>query len=203
MSATETIVATLSPEKLKKSLEALLFAEVVLPDDELVPFKTYAILDGAAAPGLLDQLYAEGKRPEFVCLYRGELEPDIAEVAPYLVRLEPGTPFTDWLLMEGWGKSFGVYVRSVAAMDVLRRHFRRFLRVKDPQGKTLYFRFYDPRVLRNFLPTCNLEELETLFGPLSCYLCEGDSPDSLLELTKRNAQLMARKVSLLQTSFKP
>lgn len=203
MSTMEPIVAPLLSEKLRKALEDLLFAAVVLPSGDLVTLKTYAVIDGASAAGLLDQLYTEGKRPEFVCLYRGELEADIAEVAPYLVRLEPGTPFTDWLLMEGWGKNFGVFVRSVAGMDALRRHFRRFLRVQDPEGKTLYFRFYDPRVLKVFLPTCEVEELGALFGPLSCYLCEGDSSDILLELTKRDGQLMARKVSLLQPPIKP
>lgn len=203
MSTMEPIVAPLLSEKLRKTLEDLLFAEVVLPNGDLVPLKTYAVIDGASATGLLDQLYSEGKRPEFVCLYRGELEPDIAEVAPYLVRLEPSTPFTNWLLMEGWGKNFGVFVRSVADMDALRRHFRRFLRVQDPEGKTLYFRFYDPRVLKVFLPTCNAEELEALFGPLICYLCEGDAPDILLELTKREAQSMVRNISISQISFKP
>src|SRR6266581_9556016 len=47
----------------------------------------FAILDGAAAPGLLTSLYRY--QPDYICLYRGELQPDMEEVAPYMLRLEP------------------------------------------------------------------------------------------------------------------
>src|SRR5689334_3416011 len=92
-----TTTATPIPrEALKQTLRPHLFPEI----DGI---QTFAVLDGAWIPDLVDQLYGENK-PEFVCLYRGELEPDIAEVAPYLVRLERDAPFTDWLLTEGWGR---------------------------------------------------------------------------------------------------
>lgn len=55
---------------------------------------------------------------------------------------------------------------------MLRRHFRRFLRVTDEQGQPLMFRYYDPRVLRVYLPTCTAEELALVFGPVSAYLIE-------------------------------
>ena len=137
------------------------------------------MLDGASIPDLLDHLYGD-PRPEFICLYRGELEPDMAEVAPYLVRLQPDAPFTDWLLVEGWGKHWGIFALSAADLPVMRRHFRTFLMVKNPEGKQVYFRYYDPRVLRTFLPTCNAEETATVFGPLITYLCEADKPEALL-----------------------
>jgi len=40
----------------------------------------FAILDGASVPGLLQHLHRCD--PVRECLYRGELQPDIAEVAP-------------------------------------------------------------------------------------------------------------------------
>jgi hypothetical protein len=39
----------------------------------------------------------------------------------------------------------------------MARRRRRFLRVKDEDG--LVFRFYDPRVMRVYLPTCAAGEL--------------------------------------------
>ena len=54
----------------------------------------FTILDGASVPDLLANLAVF--EPEYICLRRGELESDLAEVAPYLVRLERGAPFTDW-----------------------------------------------------------------------------------------------------------
>ena len=44
-----------------------------------------------------------------MCLYRGELQPDMAEVAPYLVKLDRDAPFTDWVLDRGWGNHWGVF----------------------------------------------------------------------------------------------
>ena len=141
-------------------------------------WKLYAIVDGACVLGLLDKLY--DLVPPFECLYRGELEPDMAEVAPYLVRLQPGEPFTSWLLAHGWGRHWGMFVRSGLDLDGLRRHFRKFLIVHDTDGKPYYFRFYDPRVLRVYLPTCNQRELETFFGPVTAFLAENGSPKELL-----------------------
>ena len=37
----------------------------------------------------------------YVCT-GGDLEPDMAEVAAYLVLLEVDSPFTQWVLTEGW-----------------------------------------------------------------------------------------------------
>src|SRR5262245_523205 len=83
--------------------------------------EVYAILDGASVQDLLDRLYED--KPEYECLYRGELKPDLAEVAPYLVRLEYKTKFCDWVLQQGWGRHWGIFVVSYADLRVLRRHF--------------------------------------------------------------------------------
>lgn len=156
----------------------------------------YAILDGASVPDLLDKLYE--MEPEWVCLYRGELEPDLAEVAPYLVRLRHDDPFTMWVVNKGWGHHWGIFLRAPADIDSMRRHFRRFLIVHDPEGKPLYFRFYDPRVLRIYLPTCNSGELSEFFGPVSEYILEDESPGQALHfslqagtLRKENSPVMA------------
>ena len=138
----------------------------------------YAVLDGASVGELLPKLYE--LEPEYECLYRGELEPDMAEVAPYLVRLEPETEFADWVVGEGWGRHWGVFAVTDADLRAAQKHFRSFLTVYDPAGKPLLFRYYDPRVLRIYLPTCNAEELRAVFGPVSCYLLEGEDPATLL-----------------------
>jgi len=139
---------------------------------------TYAVLDGASIPDLLQALCDH--RPEHCCLYRGELEPDLAETAPYLVRLDADSRFTDWLLKEGWGNHWGIFAITGTDFRSMRRHFRTFLIVRDPDGKPLYFRYYDPRVLRVYLPTCNAEETTTVFGPIESYVLEGQDPAVLL-----------------------
>jgi hypothetical protein len=138
---------------------------------------TYAILDGASVLGLRLKLHTA--KEEWGCLYRGELAPDLAEVAPYLIKLRRASPLTDWILGEGWGNHWGIFAVSSVGLEALRRHFRGFLRVKDSTGKVLYFRYYDPRVLCLYLPTCKPSELKTLFGTVSRFVAESDESQAL------------------------
>jgi hypothetical protein len=145
-------------------LRKLLFAEEDL--------STYAVLDGASVPGLLEKIQSAPE--EWGCLYRGELEPDLAEVAPYLIKLRRESPLTDWILEEGWGRHWGIFAVTPVGLEALRRHLRHFLRVKAPDGRLLYFRYYDPRVLRAYLPTCNRAEIKFIYGPVNRFIAEED-----------------------------
>lgn len=147
----------------------------------------FAVLDGASVPGLLKQ-FAEHE-PEHVCLYRGELKPDMEQVAPYLVKLDAEVPFTEWVLDRGWGKHWGVFAESGADLASLRRHFRTILTVHDASGKPLLFRYYDPRVLRVYLPTCNAEELKAMFGPVETYMMEDESDAAMLRFRLKDGSL--------------
>lgn len=170
------------PEVLRKHL----FGE---PDTHV-----FALLDGASVEGLLDRLY--GDEPEFICLYRGRLAPDIAEVAPYLVELRAEQPFAQWVLENCWGNHWGIFVASHEGIRTLRQHFRRFTMVQDPDGKFLYFRFYDPRVLRVFLPTCEPAELAEFFGPVLFYAVEDEDGARLLRFRRAPAGLQTEELEL-------
>lgn len=139
----------------------------------------YAVLDGASNPALLDYLYADPS-PEFECLYRGELEPDIAECAPYLAHLEPGTPFTDWVTSKGWGEHWGIFAVADCDLRTLRHHFRKLNMIYDAENhRPLLFRYYDPRVLNIFLPTCDAQQIGEFFGPVRTFFAESEDGTSL------------------------
>jgi uncharacterized protein DUF4123 len=157
----------------------------------------YAILDGARNEGIYPTMVESGC--EYECLYRGELEPDLAEAAPYLLKLSKDHPFTYWLLGKGWGDSWGIFIQSDASLRDLRHHFRKFLMVYDPDVKPVYFRYYDPRVLRMYLPTCNANELQTLFGPVRSYLLEDDDAAVLLRYSNSPEGLQVQKMPLAAT----
>ncbi len=171
--------ALASPATRETMLMAQLFLDPAL--------NVYAILDGASIPELLNRLKEDG--PESACLYRGEMPADLAACAPYLVALKREDAFTRWLL-GGFGQHWGVFVQSAADLRTLRQHFRTFLLVHDADGKTLYFRYYDPRVLRRYLPTCNEGELATVFGPVLRYFAESDKADQLLGFAVRDGKLI-------------
>jgi hypothetical protein len=154
----------------------------------------FAVLDGASVPNLLPALYQH--QPEYVCLYRGDLTQDMAEAAPYLIQLDFDSELTKWIINQGWGKHWGIFAVSRASIRILRGHFRKFLMVYDPEGKPLYFRYYDPRVLRVYLPTCNAEELKTVFGPVQYFLFEDEDPNSALQFKSVSGVLQQDKMSL-------
>ena len=160
--------------------------------------RTFAILDGASAPDLVKNLYEH--EPEFCCLYRGELQPDLATVAPYLVRLEPGTPFAELVLADGWGAHWGSFFVSAANLRTLRNHFRAFHTVELPDRRTVLFRYYDPRVLRHFLPACNAAELAEFFGPVQSFVVEGEGPETGVKFALAGAALKATPFQLKKIS---
>jgi len=141
----------------------------------------YAVLDGASIPNLLALLSEHGVFN--VCLLPGELDPELAQAAPYLAQLDAQSPLAYLFLTRGLGNHWGILAVSSADFRTLRMHFRKLLSVWDPDGKPLFFRYYDPRVLRVYLPTCNGGELRTLFGPVTGYYAEAETANKLLRIT--------------------
>lgn len=128
--------------------------------------RAYAVLDGASEQGLA--LKIRLSRLHYECLYSGKLSPRLQAAAPYIMELTPDAQFTRELLTGGRGRHWGFFALAAErhTLQQLRRHFRTLLRVEDEWGRKLIFRFYDPRVLRRYLPTCTAEELEQVFGPV-------------------------------------
>lgn len=158
------------------------------------PDQVYALLDGARDPAILPWIRARAL--DHTCLFAGTLTPALAAAAPYLVHLYRGEPFTRELFEKAWGRSWGVFVAAPAAMEPLRRHFRTLLRVRDEGGRRLLFRYYDPRVLRVYLPTCREPELEAVFGPVRHFFAEDREPGTLLRFGRARPGLAAEAASL-------
>jgi hypothetical protein len=70
--------------------------------------------------------------------------------------------------------------------------------VYGPENKLIFFRYYDPRVLRVYLPTCNAEEIRSVFGPISAYIAEDEDPAVLSRLSSDDEKVRAEKVPLTQ-----
>jgi hypothetical protein len=138
----------------------------------------FAILDAARDPLVLARLLQ--CEEEYRSLYEGPKAGQLVDVAPYLVALPAQTPFLETLVRDGWGQSWGVYLTSDRPFHEVRKHLRRFLTVETEDGKKLLFRFYDPRVLRVYLPTCTHAEAREFFGPIKFYLMEAGDPECLL-----------------------
>ena len=151
--------------------------------------QVYCVLDGVMVPDLPDRLY-RGQVPNY-CLLTGDLPADVTHAAPYLVYLSPDSKFADWVLKESIGKHWGVFVQSPRSMLEMRRHFRALMQAYDERGNPMKFRFYDPRVLSKFLPTCNGGELRTLFGEVQAFYTENESGDALVRYKVDGGKLVS------------
>jgi hypothetical protein len=160
-------------------------------DDERV----FAILDGARDPRIHPAVTRSGLAHH--CLYSGTLEPVLARAAPYLVQLRREAPLARELVTR-WGDAWGIYLRSSAGLSALHRHFRRFLRVKDENGKNLIFRYYDPRVLRPYLPTCTEAELDYVFGPVQRFIHEADGGAAAVAHHREGGRLVTEDLSVVR-----
>lgn len=148
----------------------------------------FAIVDGARDERIFGAVDATYQPKE--CLYTGDLPWQMQMTAPYLVELARGERFTRLLLEKGWGHSWGSFLRTETGFKQLRRHLRQFLRVRSHDGKRLVFRYYDPRVLRVYLPTCRPAELETFFGPIDAFVTEGEDATGMLEFRREGGGLV-------------
>ncbi|HEY1815462.1 MAG TPA: DUF4123 domain-containing protein [Kofleriaceae bacterium] len=131
------------------------------------PHALYAVIDAARAPRAFSIARRLGES-----LFDGAEAQALQEVAPYVIALAPSHWLFHELIAEMWGNAWGVFATSRAPLSHVRAHLQRVMNVEPGR----MFRFYDPRVLRAFVPVCTRDELDDLFGPIERFIIESRSP---------------------------
>jgi hypothetical protein len=168
-----------APETREQRLEQFL-------RDDFQPL--YALLDAAREPSVYKVILEATEEHE--SLYAGARGAQLAHFAPYVARLPPDSAALNILVERGWGRSWGVYLKCDLALKELRGHLRRLLMARLHDGRTVAFRYYDPRVLRVYLPTCLPEEVDNFFGPIRSAFMEGDDPAIGLNFTRSDTNVV-------------
>lgn len=131
----------------------------------------YGVFDAAKCERIVTLLRESVER--YQSLYEGIDGETFEEEAPYLVQLPKDSRLLHALVTEGWGKRWGIYLASSRSFREVRRHLRRFLIVyEEAEKRRLYFRFYDPGVMRSFLPLATRFQLESMFREVSRFWVE-------------------------------
>jgi len=154
----------------------------------------YAILDAAQDEKIYKLLMSCSE--EFTCLYNGDIPSELARVAPYLVKLPTKSSFFEEIFQQGFYNNWGIFFTSSSEGKELKRHFQSLLRVKTEDGKRLYFRYYDPRVLRVYLPTCTKRELNTFFGDVNKIWVAGDKAETVMEYGRDNERFYTAPIDM-------
>lgn len=145
--------------------------------DNVPPMQTYAILDAAKVVNFTTMLSAS--KLQYKCLFKGEAFDELKEVAPYIVQLEENNDFTrnlfshepdktvPWFM---WDQEPGIYVRSRTDLNTMQRHFRKFTKVQDENGKWFYFRFWEPQHMQACFELFTVTELASVFHNIANFL---------------------------------
>ena len=117
-------------------------------------------------------------------LYEGNEAEELRDVAPYLALVPKSSKLIHTLFHEGWGRSWGIYLTSKKSLADIRQHLQKFLTLHSEDGRARYFRFYDPRILRAYLPSRTAEEELAFYGPVSRFVVQGADPTTAIEFRR-------------------
>jgi hypothetical protein len=131
----------------------------------------------------------------YCCLFAGPLPEALEMAAPYLVQLDPEDKFTNYL-GKNLHRNVAVFLECDKTLAEVRHHLRSFLTVKDPSGRKMLFRYYDPRVLRVYLPTCTTLEMQTVFGPVKRFWAVSGNENELTQFEFRGKDLRVEQQRL-------
>jgi len=154
--------------------ENTLKKDIALFGEPLPELKCYFILD-ANKHKLLEP---ESFHCRIENLFQGEFAEITKEIGPYLVEVIPYPDYKAESELMGlfsdegamtrfnWHEELGIFIHSRYDFDTVLRHLRHFPVMKDENGKWFFFRFYDPKVLRNYLDVIatSPEKLNKFFG---------------------------------------
>lgn len=132
-------------------------------------------LNGAYTQYILQQQY-----PTHVSLFAGTKDESLDDVAPILFQID--NSFADKVLTKPLIELAAVTLWfSDLKLENLANHLRQFIYQKI-KGREYYFRLWDARVMRKFLPTCSKEQIRTIFeGVDALGIVDEQDPAMLLQ----------------------
>lgn len=156
--------------------------------------RLYGVVDAAQCVDLAyEAKVLFGK--EIRSLFLTEVQTPLWDVAPYLVPIDPDSGYLEnWA--RRWGSNAGILLVSAADEDALCAHLRSIFVVADEEGQEYFFRFYDPRVLRAFLPTCSEDQMDELFGSIETFVVECAEGDGMFRFRRVAEKFVGKRVSL-------
>lgn len=115
---------------------------------------TFLIVDAVLRRNIIGVFDLDLVDVPIACLYDGNAAQDYAETAPYVVDLTLNgaapTSFHRELFATQWQAGTGILLRSTANMPTLRRHLRRFTMTENAAGRRMFFRFWEPNMMRDY-----------------------------------------------------
>lgn len=123
--------------------------------------RIFGVLDACDSP--LVQNIVQRNNEDCTCLYNGRIADDFWAIAPHLVSLS--APIARYIADNENDENWGFLIITDADFATVRKHLRKYLQAVLPDGKQVYFRFYDPRVLSTYLESSSAAEIARFMSP--------------------------------------
>lgn len=124
--------------------------------------KTYALMDCALDSTIYPTIQASGCPNQK--LYGESWQSGLADIAPHVVELTSSAKFSTELLTWDWYGNWGYFVQSTTSLSDLAQSFADLTTAKLSSGEEVFFRFFDPRVIRVFLAQASKNDLQSVFA---------------------------------------
>jgi hypothetical protein len=157
----------------------------------------YAIVDASRGPMTIPPAL-QAMTHNVACLYRGQALEEYGDDTAWIAEVSPTESVLDWLIDNGFGKRWSIFLRSSLELADIVRHLRKFTMVQDDEETVHFFRFYDPRTLRQYLPVFTPEQVAAFFKDVDALHCENDiRQGEFLTFTVSRGALHRNAISLL------
>lgn len=139
------------------------------------PFRrTYAIVDASRQPMVIPaalDAFASSVR----CLFSGSALREFGDNAAWVVEIDSTEGTLRWLLEQGFNKRWAIFANSLLEIEPFVRHLKKFTVAEGDGGRTFFFRFYDPHVLRQYLPAFDERQVRLFFREIEDVFFEDTS----------------------------
>jgi hypothetical protein len=160
----------------------------------------YLIYD-CALNGLYTLIRLQQTYPVNVSLFKGTRDEVLFDVAPHIF-------LVDDKIKEKLGNDEDISLKQILIVEsdqplkVLHDHFKEFIYQKVNK-RISYFRFWDPRVLKKFLPSCSDLQLKLFFAPIRRFLLEDEIAGFYLFFERQQNKLNSGKIPVEREQPKP
>lgn len=200
------------PEKEARELglEAIVFdpvaqdaeARAAAPqDDGMAPLGAFLLLDASINPDIA--IFAEAFSEPARCLFDGAAFEDLSEVGPWLIELRRYGDAWDWFVEDGYAQNWGIVIHSRLPLLKLKTQMKKFIKIKDEDDETYFFKFYRPEHLSNYLPAFDDKQRASFMRGIEAIFAETLSdPDHLQRFSMDDeGKLTTQKFNLVETGM--
>ncbi|MFK7836761.1 MAG: DUF4123 domain-containing protein [Sulfitobacter sp.] len=199
------------PEKeaVELALDALIFdpveadeaARTEAKDTETPPLTAYLLLDASQSADI--PICADAFSEPARCLFDGAAFEELSEVGPWLIELRRYGDAWDWFVEDGYGQNWGLALHSRLPLMRLKTQLKKFIKIKDEDGDTYFFKFYRPQHLNTYLPIFDDEQRTSFMRGIDAIFAETEAkPEHLLRYgVGPDGRLETQTLDLIETGI--